>query len=105
MDFMDFALSLGLTLILEGAVALIWGFRRKDLQLFVLVNVLTNPPAVLLHALFPGWVVTAALELGVIAAEAFCYSRLGSNIRIPWLFSLIANIFSFFEGLGIDRFI
>lgn len=98
----DFAVSLGLTLILEGAVALAWGIRGRDLLLFALANVLTNPPAVLIHKLFPCWGVTAVLEIGVVGVEGLCYARLGGFVRKPWIFSLTANAFSFCVGLLID---
>ncbi len=97
----DFLFSLILTLLLEGVVALVWKLRRRDLLLFVLVNLLTNPAAVLFHALFPGWAATALLELGVAAVEGFCFSRLSGTVKRPWLFSLTANAFSFFLGLFI----
>ncbi|MCM1193401.1 MAG: hypothetical protein NC123_11190 [Butyrivibrio sp.] len=105
MGLVDFALPLALTLAFEGVFALVWGLRRRDLLLLVLVNVLTNPAVVLLHALFPGRVVTAVLELGAVAVEGGCYSRLGSAVRRPWLFSLCANGFSFCLGLAADFFI
>jgi len=99
----SFLVSLGLTLLLEGIVVLAWGLRRRDLILFVLVNVLTNPPAVLLHALFPG--VTLAIEAAVVAVEGSCYARLGDSIRRPWLLALIANGFSFSMGLLVNVFL
>lgn len=99
----DFVLSLLWTLVLEGIVALAWGLRGRDLLLLTLVNVLTNPAVVLLHALFPAKGVTAALELGAVAVEGLCYARMGAAIRRPWLFSLAANTFSFCMGLGIDK--
>lgn len=99
MTLLHFGLSLMLTLVFEGIIGLIWGLRKKDLLLLVLVNVLTNPAAVLLHALFPGWAVTAALEAGVVSAEGILYRRLGYCVRRPWLFSLCANGFSFCMGL------
>lgn len=102
MTLTDFLLPLALTLAFEGVVALVWGLWRWDLLLFVLVNVLTNPVAVLLHALFSGWAVTAVLELGVMAVEGLCYDRLGYAVRYPWLFSLAANVFSFCLGLVVD---
>lgn len=102
MTLTDFLLPLALTLAFEGVLAVVWRLRRWDLLLFVLVNVLTNPAAVLLHALFPGRAVTAALELGVVAVEGLCYDRLGYAIRRPWLFSLSANAFSFCLGLVAD---
>ena len=52
MRFSTFAISLGLTLLLELPVVYLWGVRkRRDLTLAVLVNVLTNPVVVLLHGL------------------------------------------------------
>lgn len=102
MTLIDFLLPLALTIVFEGAIALAWGLRRRDLLLLVLVNVLTNPAAVLLHALFPGRPVTAALELGVVALEGICYKRLGHAVCRPWLFSLSANAFSFCLGLAAD---
>ena len=41
--------SLTLTVVLEEGFALAWGLRgRRELALVALVNLLTNPPAVLL---------------------------------------------------------
>lgn len=105
MSLIDFLLPLSLTLLLEGAVALVWKLRKRDWLLFALANVLTNPAVVLLHAMFPGPAVTAALELSAVAVEGFCYRRLGHAIRRPWLFSLCANAFSFCLGLAADRFV
>jgi len=101
----SFLVSLGLTLLLEGIVVLAWGLRRRDLALFVLVNVLTNPTAVLLHALFPGWAVTLAIEAAVAAVEGFCYARLGDSVHRPWLLALVANGFSFSMGLLVNVFL
>lgn len=102
MTLLDFVLSLALTLLFEGVIALVWGLRKQDLLLFALVNVLTNPAVVLLHALFPGWAVTAALEAGVVLVEGALYQRLGYAVRRPWLFSLCTNVFSFCIGLAVD---
>lgn len=102
---MSFAISLTLTLLLEGTLALFWGFRRRDLLLFILANVLTNPPALLLHLLFRGWAVVAAVELTAIMIEGLLFARLGERIKRPWLFSLSANAFSFSLGLVIDKII
>ena len=102
---MSFAISLTLTLLLEGTLALLWGFRRRDLLLFILANVLTNPPALLLHLLFRGWAVVAAVELTAIMIEGLLFARLGERIKRPWLFSLSANAFSFSLGLVIDKII
>ncbi len=96
---MSFVVSLTLTLLLEGSLALLWGFRRRDLLLFVLANVLTNPPALLLHMLFRGWTVVVAVELAAVAVEGLLFARLGEQIKRPCLFSLLANTFSFSLGL------
>lgn len=93
--------SLLLTLLFEGLLALLWGVRsRRDWLLLLLVNVLTNPAVVSLHRLWGGGVpVTAALEAGAVLAEALCYQKWGRETRPALLFSLCANCFSFFLGL------
>ena len=54
MTLSAFAVSLGLTLLLELPVAWLWGLRsRHDWMTTVLVNVLTNPAAVLLYPDMP----------------------------------------------------
>ena len=51
------AVSLALTLILEGLLALLWGVKdRWDWLLLLLVNVVTNPTVVSLHHLLGGLV-------------------------------------------------
>lgn len=92
-----------LTLLLEGAVALLWGLRGRNLALCGLLNVLTNPVVVLLHALVSHPAATALLELSAAAVEGAGYARLGEGIRRPWLLSLAANGFSFFTGLLLNR--
>lgn len=106
-----FALSLGLTLILETAVALLCRLRGRDILLLILVNILTNPAVVYLDmlcgTLLPGgndlWQIP--LELAAIAAEALCYARFASAIRRPWTFALVANLFSYGCGLLIQTLI
>jgi len=100
-----FLISLGLTLAAELAVALLWGLRGWELVLCALVNVLTNPLAVLLHLLFPGWAALAAIEGAAVAAEALYYRRYGPGIRAPWALSLTANGVSFCTGLLLNLLI
>lgn len=101
-----FALSLGLTLLLEVPVAYCWGLRsRHDLTVAVLVNVLTNPAVVLLNGLLsaaPWWAVQLPLEAAAIAVEAFCYRHCGKDIRRPCLLSLCANCVSYGAGLALN---
>ena len=101
-----FAVSLGLTLLLEVPVAYCWGLRsRHDLTVAVLVNVLTNPAVVLLNGLLsatPWWAVQLPLEAAAIAVEGFCYRPCGENIRRPYLLSLCANCISYGAGLVLN---
>lgn len=101
-----FAVSLGLTLLLELPVAYYWGLRsRHDLTVAVLVNVLTNPAVVLLNGLLsatPWWAVQLPLEAAAIAVEGFCYRHCGENIRRPYLLSLCANCISYGAGLALN---
>ncbi len=100
-----FALSLGMTLLLEGVVALLFRLRGREFLWFFLINLLTNPAAVYLNllfcTLFPDRTVflwQIPLEIAVVVAEALLY-RAGTSLRRPWLFSLVANAFSY--GLGL----
>ncbi len=100
-----FALSFGLTLLLEGGVALLFRLRGRDFLWFFLINLLTNPAAVYLNLLFrsffPGVTVflwQIPLEIAVIFLEGLLYGK-GASLRRPWLFSAAANGFSY--GMGI----
>ena len=101
-----FAVSLGLTLLLEVPVAYCWGLlSRHDLTVAVLVNVLTNPAVVLLNGLLsatPWWAVQLPLEAATIAVEGFCYRHCGENICRPYLLSLCANCISYGAGLVLN---
>ena len=102
---LSLVLSLGLTELFECSVALLTGKRGKALLLCVLVNVITNPPLVLLHRLWGGgWLLIAGTEVLAVAAEwlLYRYSRL---FRRPLFFSLSANALSFSLGLLVDLII
>ncbi|MDY3985387.1 hypothetical protein [Dysosmobacter sp.] len=107
MTLSAFALSLGLTLLLELPVAWLWGLHsRHDLTVAVLVNVLTNPAVVLLNgllsALGPWWAAQLSLEAAAVAAEGFCYRHCGENVRRPYLLALTANCISYGMGLALN---
>lgn len=96
--------SLGLTLLLEGAFALIWGVRgKRDWLLLLLVNAVTNPIVVTLHYCVSSSVpFTAALEVSAVLAEWLAYRRWGNTTRPAFLFSLCANCFSYFSGVVLN---
>ncbi len=101
--------SLGISLILTLTAELAFVFligirRRKDVLLVVLVNIMTNPPTVILYHLLTGYAgcsplfITLALEAPVIYIEAVIYKKYGHSIRRPLLVSLFANLLSFATG-------
>lgn len=98
------ALSLVLTLVLEGLFGLIWGIRgRRDWLLLLLVNVVTNPIVVTLHYCVTSfWGFTLLLELAAVCAEWLAYRAWSRTARPTFLFSLCANAFSYFGGLLIN---
>lgn len=100
---MQYLISLVLTLLLEGLLALLWGIRGRDLWLVALVNILTNPLVVLWHNLVPGVLLGTALpEILAVSAEACIYLHKDNAIARPILFSICANAFSFGTGLVLN---
>ena len=98
-------MSLALTLALEELFALIWGLRgRRELGVVALVNVLTNPPVVLLYHTavgLLGWnvlAVAAVLETAAVLVEWRYYRLCSRQLRRPLLFALLANVFSYGAG-------
>lgn len=103
------AVSLVLTLVFEELFALAWGLRgRRELGLVALVNVLTNPPVVLLYhtaAGLLGWnaaLVTAVLEAGAVLVEWRCYQAYSEQVKKPFWFALLVNLFSYGAGCVIN---
>lgn len=94
----DILSPLLMTLALEVPIALLWGLRKKDLLLCVLVNLLTNPLANLLYLFFTALWVPAVLECAVVAAECLLYRKLGERISRPLALSVTTNLVSFLAG-------
>ena len=99
------AVSLLLTLVLEGLFAYVWGLRsRRELAVVALVNIMTNPAVVLLYhtcVSLLGWspiLVTAALECSAVLAEWIAYRTCSEVLKRPFLFALLVNAFSY--GVG-----
>lgn len=109
--FCMFGGSLALTVVIELAVAFLLGMRTgKDMLLVALVNLLTNPPAVLCNWLcslylpeYRGIPVQFAIEAAVVAAEALIYHIFAADrrwtIRRPVRLSLVCNGCSWLLGL------
>lgn len=89
-----FALSLGLTLLIEVPIAYAWGLRGRELVTVLAANVMTNPLAV---ALYLNGVPQLPIELGVVLAEGFAYAC--HLEKRPWLLVLVSNALSW--GLGL----
>lgn len=106
-----FGVSLALTVIIECAIAFLLRVRgRKEVLLVVLVNLLTNPPAVLCNWLFglylPDWpkiLVQLGIETVVILTEALIYRSFAKDdgwaVGRPVLLSVTANGCSWLLGL------
>ena len=95
-----FAVSLLLTLLLELPAAWIIGMRKKENILLVfLVNVLTNPAAVLLHWLGAPEI---PIEICVVAVEAAIYIWFSKDTRWkiphPVVLSVLTNVLSWTIG-------
>lgn len=105
-------ISLGLTLFFEIFFCLFFKIRNvHDLALVVLVNIITNPPVVLLHYLLsqktqlPQVLIVLVLEIAAVMVEGLYYKRYAKKINRPFLFSVGANAFSFLTGLIIQQLI
>ena len=102
--------SLLLTLAVELAAAVLFGFRRRDLLFVGLVNVLTNPllnVTSFLTGFFFGTrariCVVIALEIAVVAAEGLIYLKTLEKRRPhPLLLSLLLNALSYSAGLAVN---
>lgn len=108
-----FGTALLFTILIELAAALLYKIRSgKKLLLVLLANILTNPPAVLLHWLgtlylpaLPDLWLQLGIELLVIILEALVYDSFSTKkewqLRHPVLLSLTANTCSWLVGFFI----
>ena len=101
--FLRFLWSFLLTILIEMAVAFAFRMKGKDLLLVILVNVLTNPAAVLLSVLTGDkrWV-QFLIELVVIFTEGWYYKRYSTELKHGLLFSAAANGISYSLGILIN---
>jgi hypothetical protein len=89
-----FAMSLGLTLLLELPIAYLWGLRKRALLTVLAANLMTNPLAVALHLM---GIPQIPIEIGVVLAEGAAYSL--HFEKRPWLLALVSNAISWGIGL------
>ena len=127
LTFQTFALSFGLTILFEFIVAGAFGTVLFDknhtlhparIALIFLVNLLTNPIAVLMNGLmrmwFPGagaygYLWQLVIEALVIITEWLIYRSFRDGrycgIRRPFLASLLMNGFSYGLGIAVNYFL
>lgn len=102
--------SLGLTLFIELTLATFLRFSRADLVTVLLVNIVTNPLAVLLYTVLhtsiavPAFILLIPIELLVFFGEGLTY-RLGTDRKHPFLDSILLNAASCGFGLLINLFL
>ena len=99
-----FGISLLLTLVLELPLTRLMGIRgKKGVLLVILVNILTNPAAVLLCRL---GMPQLPVELGVICVEGAVYGLFsreeGWNIPHPVRMAVVCNVVSWATGILIQ---
>ena len=107
-EFSIFVKPLLLTILFETGAALCFGMRdKKDLLLVILVNLLTNPPLVLISVFLmyhlgigTGRLITyLVLEVIVVFVEYRIYKSYMSFQKDPFILSLLLNGISIWGGL------
>ena len=104
-----FGISLVLTLLIEWLITFLWGLRgKKEFLLVTLVNIVTNPAAVLSYWLYrvycadTSWGVQIVIEIMVVVVEALIYRSFareeGFKIKWPVVLAIVANALSW--GIG-----
>lgn len=107
MLFQRFVFSFLLTILAELPFFFLFCKNRSvGLSVFLLANLLTNPPAVLLSLLLrcgypavPAILLQLPIELSVIALEALIFRFFRESFPKPFCLSLSANCFSYILGL------
>ena len=108
------AKCLGLTIVMELVLALIFGVRnKKDIVTVILVQIVTNPIVVTvpyLIYLYLGYnqylISIYVLEVLAVLVEGFIYFKTLKYRKVnPFLLALLLNLFSFFVGELINKFL
>lgn len=102
-------ISLFLTVIFEEMFVIILRLRdKRTLLLIALINLLTNPPAVLSYYLFRQYTnystlfFTVVVEVVVIFVEFLYMKGYGKEIKHPFWLAISINIFSYTIGKVIN---
>lgn len=102
-------ISLLLTEVIEVLFAIAARVKsRRELMLIFLMNVVTNPPVVLITRLCRYafgtkiYILALAAEIPVVIAEGLMYSKYSKNVKRPFVFAAAINVTSFSLGLGIN---
>ena len=106
-------ICLVMTIVIECGIAIILGYRKKDLLNVLLVNLLTNPVVSTLpvyfnyyHGLRARNICLYILEVLVLIIEGFIYVKVLKRRKINgFLLSLILNASSYFLGLLLNEII
>ena len=101
------------TIVIECGIALIIGYRKKDLLNVFLVNLLTNPLVSSIPVYFNYYyglkernIALLILEILTLFVEGFIYQKYLKNRKINgYLLSLILNMSSYGIGLIINEII
>ena len=105
-----FAVSLGMTIVLEALVMIVLGeHSKKNMLLLLLINIFTNPMAVYLAYVgnyltrLSDVVIQLPIEIFVILVEVGIYKWFSKDenryIKKPILLGILANIVSWSIGL------
>lgn len=94
--------SLLLTQLFELPFAWLWGAKKKDLLVVLLMNTLTNPLVVMWH--YSTWelgyiICTVLPELAAIITEAILLRKFTKNTPCPVLLGIFINLFSYSAGV------
>ena len=97
--------SLFLTLLLELPFAWLWGAKKRDLLIVLLMNVLTNPLVVLWY--YSTWELgylacTVLPELAAIVTEAQILRQFTEDTPYPAALGIFINLFSYSAGVMIN---
>lgn len=99
--------SLLLTQLFELPFAWLWGAKKKDLLVVLLMNFLTNPLVVMWH--YSTWehgffVCTVLPELAAIITEAILLRQFARGTPYPVLLGVMINLFSYSAGVLFNFF-